>query len=259
MTHGETWLQRVRTLFGMRRRAVHEERVDLRTWEKRIQRIVRSEVARVLPYIPEDAVIVDVGANVGFFTSTILESRPKARAYLFEPVLEHFERARARFAKNPNVTVERIALSDVNGRTTIYKPRHNPGGNSIVKVQVDKYTRENAVVWDSEEVDVRVFDDWAREHGVERVDFLKTDTEGNDYAVLKGVLPFLDRTGSQPVILAELLSKSLHHAWEEQQAAVEHLYRLGYERVDMENMREIEDLLFVPGPKTKATRDSGAT
>ncbi len=252
MTPGETWIQRVRALLGMRRRAVHEERVDLPTWEKRIQRIVTAEVARVLPHIGDDAVIVDVGANVGLFTAAILEARPNARAYLFEPVKEYADRARSRFAKNPNVTVLHLALSDTNGRTTIYKPRHNPGGNSIVKVQVDKYTGAHAVVWDSEEVDVRVFDDWARDNAVTRVDFLKTDTEGNDYAVLKGVLPFLDRTGSQPVILAELLSKTLHHAWDEQQAAVEHLYRLGYARVDMENMREIEDLLFVPTASASA-------
>jgi FkbM family methyltransferase len=250
MTLGETWIQRVRSLLGMRGRAVHQERVDLPTWEKRIHRIVTAEVARVLPYIGPDAVIVDVGANVGLFTAAILEARPRARAYLFEPVKEYADRARVRFAKNENVEVLHLALSDTNGPTTIYKPRHNPGGNSIVKVQVDKYTRENAVVWDSEPVEVRVFDDWARERGLQHVDFVKTDTEGNDYAVLKGVLPFLDRTGSHPVILAELLSKTLHHAWDEQQAVVEHLYRLGYARVDMENMREIEDLLFVP--KTSA-------
>ncbi len=247
-------MSRVRSLLGMRRRAIHEERVDLATWEKRIQRIVEAEVQRVLPHIGADAVIVDVGANVGLFTAAILEARPNARAFLFEPVKVYADRARARFAKNPNVVVEHLALSDENGKTTIYKPRHNPGGNSIVKVQVDKYTRENAVVWDAEEVEVRVFDDWAKEHGVTRVDFLKTDTEGNDYAVLKGVLPFLDRTGSHPVILAELLSKTLHHAWDEQQACVEHLYRLGYARVDMENMREIEDLLFLPGDAAAAQK-----
>jgi FkbM family methyltransferase len=251
MSPGETWMQRVRSLFGLRGRAVHQERVDLDTWEKRIHRIVEAEVARVLPHIGPDAVIVDVGANVGLFTAAILEARPNARAYLFEPVKEYADRARTRFQKNPRVEVLHLALSDVNGETTIYKPRHNPGGNSIVKVQVDKYTRENAVVWDAEPVTVRVFDDWAKERGIERVDFLKTDTEGNDYAVLKGVLPFLDRTGSHPVILAELLSRTLHHAWDEQQAVVEHLYRLGYGRVDMEHMREIEDLLFVP--KTSAT------
>lgn len=257
MSPGDTWIQRVRSLFGLGRRGVHEERVDLATWETRIQRIVTAEVERVLPHIGPEAVIVDVGANVGLFTAAILAARPAARAYLFEPVREYAERARGRFAGDPRVQVFHLALSDVNGRTTIYKPRHNPGGNSIVKVQVDKYTRENAVVWDSEEVDVRVFDDWAREAGVERVDFLKTDTEGNDYAVLKGVLPFLDRTGSRPVILAELLSRSLHHAWEEQQRAVEHLYRLGYGRVDMENMREIEDLLFVPGTLAGNARGRG--
>lgn len=247
MTSGETWISRVRTLLGLNRDHRHAEHVDLATWEARIQRIVNTEVERVLPYIPDrEVVIVDVGANVGMFTRTILEQRPKARAYLFEPVADFAKRARARFAGNPRVVVEALALSDFNGNATIYKPRHNPGGNSIVKVQVDKYTRENAVTWDTETVKVQVFDDYARERGIERVDFVKTDTEGNDYAVLKGMLPFLERTGSRPVILAELLSRSLHHAWHEQEAVVRRLYELGYAAVDLEHMREIQDILFVP-------------
>lgn len=237
------WLSRVKALLGARGRSVE---IDWPAWEARIRRIVTGEVERVLPYFPEDGVIVDVGANIGLFTATLLERRPRARAICFEPVESFCERCRVRFAGNPNVRVERLALGDRNERTIIYKPTHNPGGNSLVRAQVEIYTSKHRVSWEREKVEVRVFDDWAREAGIERVDLIKTDTEGHDYAVLQGVLPYLERTGQRPVILSELLSKSLHHAWDQQLAVVERLYALGYAKVDLEHMREIEDILFVP-------------
>jgi FkbM family methyltransferase len=238
------WLTRVKALLGVRQAS--PAALDFEAWEARIGRIVVSEVERVLPYFPDDGLIVDVGANVGLFTAKLLEHRPRGRAICFEPVSTFTERCRQRFRLNPNVRVEALALGNRNERTTIYKSRHNPGGNSVVKVQVEKYAKENAVTWDQEEVEVRVFDDWAREQGLGRVDLIKTDTEGHDYAVLQGVVPYLERTGARPVILSELLSQSLHHVWEQQDAVVKRLYALGYQEVDLEHMREIEDILFVP-------------
>ncbi len=244
------WLSRVKALFGGRRAGPPE--IDWPAWEARIQRIVASEVERVLPYFPDDGVIVDVGANVGIFTSTLLAKRPNARAFCFEPVHEFYERCKTRFADNPNVVVENLALGDVSGSSTIYKPAHNPGGNSIVKVQVDKFSSKNAVLWSEEPVEVRIFDDYARQKKLTRVDLVKTDTEGHDYAVLKGVVPFLERTGARPVILSELLAKSLHHAWDEQAAVVARLDALGYEHADLDSMREIDDILFVPKGRAKS-------
>ncbi|MCE9595985.1 MAG: FkbM family methyltransferase [Planctomycetes bacterium] len=248
------WMTRVRALFGG---VGHRQEIDWPAWETRIRRIVASEVDRVLPYFPDDGLIVDVGANIGLFTAVLLERRPRARAICFEPVASFCERCRARFASNPNVRVLNLALGNKNERATIYKPDHNPGGNSLVKVQVKRYTSmrlesKQRVTWEREDVEVRVFDDWAREARIERVDLIKTDTEGHDYAVLQGVLPFLERTGNRPVILSELLSKSLHHAWSEQSAVVQRLYEFGYQKVDLEHMREIEDILFVPGGRERA-------
>lgn len=241
------WKNRIRLLVHRLRGGKSSKASSMEEWDERLQRWVAEDVRRVLPHLPaQGGVMIDVGANIGVFTASILADRPDTRAWLFEPVAALFEHCRARFEGNPNVVVERLALGDRNEDSTIYKPSHNLGGNSIVKVQVDKFTAGHAVTWEKEPVRVRIFDDWAREHGIERVDFIKTDTEGHDYAVLKGVLPFLERTGSRPVILSELLAKSLHHAWEEQQAVVQRLYELGYEEVDLETMREIQDILFVP-------------
>lgn len=247
------WKNRVKLLLHRLRGGRASKAETFEEWEELQRGWIADDLARVLPHLPEQgAVMVDVGANLGVFTARVLEHRPDLRAFLFEPVGALHDHCKARFAGNPNVEVERLALGERNEQSIIYKPHHNLGGNSIVKVQVDKFNSEHAVTWEQEPVRVRVFDDWARERGLERIDFVKTDTEGHDYAVLKGVVPFLERSGSRPVILSELLSESLHHAWGEQVEVVERLYALGYRRVDIDPAREIQDILFVPEERARA-------
>jgi FkbM family methyltransferase len=237
------WLSRVKVLFGLSSpQAEYWSR-----WEARLRRVVHDDIERVLPYFPPDGVIVDVGANVGIFTACMLERRPQARAYCFEPVESFYERCRLRFEGNPNVHVERLALGDQNERSTIFKSSHNQGGNSLVLVHVERYRKETGAAMESEEVEVRVFDDWAREVGLERVDLIKTDTEGYDSLALLGALPFLRRTGQRPLILAELQSKAFHHAWVDQERMIAGLYELGYQKVDLDSMRDIDDIMLLPG------------
>ncbi|MDP6369046.1 MAG: FkbM family methyltransferase [Planctomycetota bacterium] len=214
-------------------------------WERKHQQKVAEDVAQALPYLPEEKpVLIDVGANYGLFTAAILRSRPDARAFLFEPVPEVFEKCRERFKDNPNVTVENFGLGDVQERVTIWKSQQNPGGNSMVRKLVDvvdAYTD-----FETEEVEVRVFSDYAREKGLEQAHFVKIDAEGYDYKVLWGMLPFLTACNPRPGVLAELLEKGLHHDWERQEGACRALFDLGYEEVDLKCMARIDDILFVP-------------
>lgn len=214
-------------------------------WEERVRRVVQETVHTALPWIPrENAVLIDVGANIGIFTEEILRQRPNARAFLFEPVAAHHERCRARFAGRSNVVVEPFALGDQNLHTRIWKPKHNPGGNVIDEEIVAR--RRSFMDFRPEEIECRVFDEWARERGLERVDFVKSDTEGYDYKVLRGMLPFLKRTGARPPILAELLREDIHPDYAAQMRVLEELYALGYQRVDLGGMQDVQDFLFLP-------------
>ena len=216
-----------------------------REWEERLQRVVAETVAQSLPWIPErGGSFLDVGANVGVYAEHVLRARPDARAWLFEPVREHWERCSARFAGRPGVVVERFALGDAAGRTTIWKPKHNPGGN-VIEPEIVAVRRDH-MDFRPEEIECRVFDEYSREHGIERVDLVKTDTEGFDYRVLRGMLGFLERCRPRPVIVAELLAEGVHPDYPAQLAVLEELYRLGYERVDISKMTYVEDFLFVP-------------
>ena len=218
-------------------------------WEERLQRVVAETVAQSLPYIPRSgAVIVDVGANVGIYTEKILAARPGTRAILFEPVRVHYERCVARFADNPDVVVENCALGDARGRMTIWKPKHNPGGNLIDELLVAQ--RKSYMDFKPEAIECRIFDDYAREHRLEHVDLIKSDTEGFDYKVLRGMLGFLARSRRRPVIVAELLDEHTHPDWKAQVAVIDELYRLGYQKVDLSHMRDVEDFLFIPEGRT---------
>ena len=217
--------------------------------EARLERVVADTVARSLPWIPrEHAVFLDVGANVGIYTEHILRERPSARAYLFEPVRSHFERCAARFAGNSQVVVENCALGDAEGESTIWKPKHNPGGNVIDAEIVAR--RRSFMDFKPEPIRVRVFDSYARENGIDRVDFIKTDTEGYDYRVLRGMLPFLRRTAVKPVIIAELLSRRFHPEYDAQIDVLHALYSLGYREVDLSAMEDVQDFEFIPAGRT---------
>jgi FkbM family methyltransferase len=214
-------------------------------WEQRVRRVVQETVASALPWIPrQGALLLDVGANIGVFTEEVLRQRPGTRAYLFEPVQEHYQRCRARFAGQPNVVVEPYALGDRRQRTRIWKPKHNPGGNVIEEEIVAR--RRSYMDFRPEEIECLVFDEYAREHDIRHLDFVKSDAEGYDYRVLRGMLPFLERCERRPPILAELLRADIHPEYAAQLDVLERLYALGYQRVDLSGMGHVQDFLFLP-------------
>ena len=222
-------------------------------WEERLERIVSETVAESLRWIPEQGSFLDVGANVGVYAEGVLRARPQARAWLFEPVRTHYERCRQRFEGRSGVVVENLALGDEGGEATIWKLKHNPGGNTLVHELAERWRlanaggeKESAMHFRPETVRCRVFDEYAREHGIERVDFIKSDTEGFDYRVLRGMLGFLGRCDPKPVILAELWRSDVFPDYAGQMSVLDSLYALGYARVDLSGMKLAQDFLFVP-------------
>lgn len=235
-----TWARRLR---GQRRKTLEE-------WAEGHAEVVRQEVERILPHLPEEGLLVDVGANIGLFTQAVLDRRPGLHAVLFEPVAKYHALCSQRFEQDPRVEVHKLALSDAIEERTIFKTAHNYGGNSVVTELIFD-ERENARIFPETEIEEErirctTWDAFAQEHGIEEVAFVKTDTEGFDYAVLKGLVPFLERTGQRPPILSELLNREFHTRWAEQDAVVRHLFEIGYQEQDLSSMEWIADILFLP-------------
>ncbi len=123
--------------------------------------------------------IIDIGANVGQYTEKILKSVDinKVKIYLFEPGREIFKKLEQKF-NNPNIFLNNIAISNKKGSAIFYEIE-NYGETSSLHLATVKNNKikPHKVIVDT--ID-NLFSN------IESIDFIKIDTEGNDFFVLKG-------------------------------------------------------------------------
>jgi len=124
-------------------------------------------------------VIFDVGANKGEWSSHASKAFSKAQIYAFEPIPEVYSKMANTHTTNPMVTPYNLGLSDKNEEVSfnyfpsgsVFTSRYEvPGQGQLQKVKV-KLVKGS---------------DFAAQNNVAQIDFLKIDTEGSDYLVLKG-------------------------------------------------------------------------
>ncbi len=127
-------------------------------------------------------VIFDVGANHGHWTRDALPVFPTAEFHLFEiapPTAQHAIDLHRGVAR---VHINTFGLSDTAGQRTL-----NYYGATFDELS----TLRQPIIgtagdFEPLSVEVRTGDDYVREHGIDRIDFLKIDAEGSDFEVLNG-------------------------------------------------------------------------
>lgn len=124
----------------------------------------------------EDTVI-DIGANVGFFTAKAAAAATRGRVLAFEPLKPHFDMLKVNLSKNNlgNVTPLKEAVWGANGEVEIkYSYDKSPLHTSMYDIGGNLSELVSAVTLD------HVFE---REQ-IDQCDFLKLDCEGAEYEIL---------------------------------------------------------------------------
>jgi FkbM family methyltransferase len=167
------------------------------------------------------AVMLDVGAHVGFFSLLAGHANSHGRVYAFEPLAAAFERLGQNIARNKLSNVEAIAaaVADAAGDLEFF---HAPTSKSIPSSSSLSYEfMAGTADLQKTTVPVMRLDDFVQEKGLERVDLIKIDTESTEPAVLVGAHMTLDR--HHPNIICEVL-----HGRGAEQKLEEVLAPLGY-------------------------------
>ena len=144
-------------------------------------------------------VVFDVGANVGQSGVNYLSWFPGARVYCFEPAADTFSQLQRAVGKRERIECFRLAFSSSQGQGRIVHGSFDFGGNVLVGGSVTRFllTPSNAPTIRNEDrmedVDLDAVDSFCGHQGIDRVGFLKIDTEGGDLDVLKGAACMLDR------------------------------------------------------------------
>ena len=121
-------------------------------------------------------IIIDVGANKGYFSLFAATRASNGKVYAFEPVTELFNRAleNSRLNRLSNLTIINKALWSESGEKPFYLST-NSGGHSM-RPKPSSY----------EEVVVHTIrlDEFCKANQINRIDLLKLDCEGAEYDIL---------------------------------------------------------------------------
>ena len=127
----------------------------------------------------ESFTIVDIGANKGEWSSEVLagvkNQGKEVALHIFEPANDSFLRLHRLF-QFPTVKVNKIALSDSNGTARLYVRGALSGINSL-------YDDDGG---GAEVIHTLTLDEYVAQNSLDRIDFVKSDTEGHDFCVMKG-------------------------------------------------------------------------
>jgi FkbM family methyltransferase len=125
--------------------------------------------------------VFDVGANLGEYAESVLS------LWCFEPSPSTFQVLERRIAERPEVTVENLGLSNVDGSLTL----HTLGQGSKVASVYQRRTDPQGLRH-TEQVRVQTLDSYCAANGIRSIDLLKLDVEGHELSVLQGAKELLE-------------------------------------------------------------------
>lgn len=150
-------------------------------------RIYESQyILFVRRYLEEGGIILDVGAHTGLYT--LLLAPGFSRAVLFEPDPETFLLLRKNLSINSldSATAILAAVSDKSGRGQLRVDGRYSGTTRLLAL--DESHEENQIL----SVALLTLDEVVVNLGIQRIAFLKIDTEGHEIHVLRGARKTLE-------------------------------------------------------------------
>lgn len=146
-----------------------------------------------LKALEKDAVILDIGANIGEYSELILKEALKNKVnvqlHLFEPTRSCFSALTEKYSGLDYVTLNNFGLSDVSEPSKIYYDKEKSGLASLYQRNLKSYSIELS---QSEGINVKRLDSYVEEKRISHIDFVKIDIEGHELKAFEGFGAYLD-------------------------------------------------------------------
>lgn len=149
-----------------------------------------SDIDRIVNYLPIQ-MIFDVGANIGDTALYFSRRFPQAQIMAFEPVKATFAELTNNTQNSSRIKRFQHAFGSENGTTEIYLSQNSELNSLVNEINL----RQKDLIHDakSEKIEIKTIDDFCVSNVIDKIDLLKTDTEGFDLEVLKGAENLLNQ------------------------------------------------------------------
>ncbi|HED08505.1 MAG TPA: FkbM family methyltransferase [Ignavibacteria bacterium] len=173
-----------------------------------------------LKLLPKDAVVLDIGANIGIMTVLLAKRCTNGQIHSFEPIDENYNTLIKiiDFFRLKNVKSYKLALGERNAKAKMIMPINNSiklQGLPHVITENDSNEKGNEY-----EVELKSLDSFGNNE-LKKIHAIKIDVENYEYFVFKGAQNLLMR--DKPIIYTELWDNEFRIK------TIEFLSSLGYE------------------------------
>ena len=197
-----------------------------------------------LEKIPDDAICIDVGSNLGMYSETLLEFKPNVFIHMFEPIKNYYDYSINKLEKyNKNIKINNFGLSNNNEVKNIFMDTvdncKNPGWNTFITEKA----QQGMIL---EKTNLCTLNDYCKDNNITKIDFIKIDTEGYEAFVLEGFLKTLKNMEKKPYMYIELGWGNRHPNWDYSMKIFQELKNMGYKFPDLKNIKRTTDILFEP-------------
>lgn len=189
-----------------------------------------KKISELIPrYVSMDSVIIDIGANKGWFTVLFGKLAETGRVFAFEPEQRAFDELVRNIKLNDlkNIIPLNVALSDHNGVGNMVVPfNHSPLAYLDSKSENDGGNTR-----------VVALDDFIESNHLSLIDLMKIDAEGSEYNILLGAKRLL-ASEHAPILIVEAFDKCLSRYGSSVNQMIDYLMSLNYRIVDIESGEE---------------------
>tara|TARA_B100000686_G_C16784286_1_gene974091 strand:+ start:1834 stop:2631 length:798 start_codon:yes stop_codon:yes gene_type:complete len=205
----------------------------------------KKQIENLKYLIPENGICFDIGSNMGMFSEALLNERPNCIIHLFEPVQKYYNISTKKFKKFKNfknLFINNMGLSNKSENKEIFidtdKNTRNAGWNTYIKEETQKNMSK-------ETTKLITLDSYCDKNKINKIDFIKIDTEGFEAYVLDGFWKTLNALEKKPPMLIELGWGINHPNWDFSRKVFKKLISLGYKSGrNLETLTGTTDVLF---------------
>lgn len=158
-----------------------------------------ADSAMIMHLISPTDSIVDIGANMGWYSINIAKANPACKVHAFEPIPKTYDFLERNIKLNgvQNIQAHHFGLSSERKDLTFYF--YPEGSGNASSANLSERTDSELITCHVERLD-----DFVKEIGL-KVDFIKCDVEGAELFAFQGAKETLKR--DKPIVFTEMLRK----------------------------------------------------
>lgn len=181
----------------------------------------KNTVKHLVRLIKPEFTFFDVGSNIGFYSLTFAKLMPRGKVHCFEPNQLSFGRLIKNLEINnlENVILNNVGLSDEEKDIESTYNLLNTGTASVYKKKTNNSFTEI--------IHLTKLDSYCNQRNIDKIDLIKVDIEGGEYAFLKGGESII-KNSKKLIMVVEMMEENFVNAGYTSEEIFDYIINLGF-------------------------------